>query len=62
MQGLWDNRKAVKPVDEFEEYSEFEKPLRPSKDFPRRRGFRSQKFRPSVGETEDDWDLPMDYL
>ncbi|KAK4749531.1 hypothetical protein SAY87_026980 [Trapa incisa] len=62
--GLWDNQRAVKPVDEFEEYSEFEKPIgSSSKDFPRRkRGSRSRKFHPSVGETEGDWDLPMDYL
>ncbi|XP_031396996.1 uncharacterized protein LOC116207983 isoform X2 [Punica granatum] len=60
--GLWDNQKKVRTMDEFDEYSDFEKPERSSKGRSTRRGFSSRKFHPTVGETEDDWDLPMDFL
>ncbi|KAK3212793.1 hypothetical protein Dsin_017499 [Dipteronia sinensis] len=59
--GLWDNQNARTSIDELEEYSDAE---RPDKfDTGRsKRSFGRKKFHPRTRETEDEWELPMDYL
>uniref|UniRef100_A0A2N9FT64 PRC-barrel domain-containing protein n=1 Tax=Fagus sylvatica TaxID=28930 RepID=A0A2N9FT64_FAGSY len=49
-------------VDEVEEYPDFERPARSEYGQSIRRSYGSQRFQPKNRETEDDWELPMDYL
>ncbi|KAF3447901.1 hypothetical protein FNV43_RR08608 [Rhamnella rubrinervis] len=56
--GFLDTQNAGTSIDDLEEYSDFERPERSRNN----RDFRGRKFRPRNRETEDDWELPMDYL
>ncbi|XP_011018993.1 PREDICTED: uncharacterized protein LOC105121850 isoform X1 [Populus euphratica] len=56
--GFWDAQNVGTKLDEGEEYSDYESSVGRST----RRSSRSQKFRSKIRESEDDWELPMDYL
>ncbi|KAK1563825.1 hypothetical protein Q3G72_033427 [Acer saccharum] len=60
--GLWDNQNARTSIDELEEYSDAERPDKFDTGQSKRRSFGRQKFHPKTRETEDEWELPMDYL
>ncbi|XP_059642245.1 uncharacterized protein LOC132284179 [Cornus florida] len=61
--GFWDAQNVRNSKDKFGEYYDFERQSAPSDHGrSRRRSFTRQKFRPKRRETEDDWELPMDYL
>ncbi|KAK7847295.1 hypothetical protein CFP56_006733 [Quercus suber] len=49
-------------VDELGEYPDFERPARSEYGQSVRRSYGSQRFQPKNRETEDDWELPKDYL
>ncbi|XP_030926916.1 uncharacterized protein LOC115953417 isoform X2 [Quercus lobata] len=49
-------------VDELGEYPDFERPARSEYGQSVRRSYGSQRFQPRNRETEDDWELPKDYL
>lgn len=69
--GFWGSRRLGKLGDEFGDYSDPERePVQFDdgesrlRDYgaSRQRSFTSRKFRPKIRESEDDWELPMDYL
>ncbi|KAG5550778.1 hypothetical protein RHGRI_015664 [Rhododendron griersonianum] len=69
--GFWGSQGLGKSTDEFGDYSD---PEREPVQFDhggsrlrdhgasRQRSFTSRKFRPKMRESEEDWELPMDYL
>ncbi|KAL5738950.1 hypothetical protein ACOSP7_027900 [Xanthoceras sorbifolium] len=61
--GLWDNQNARTSMDELEKYSDIERPDKFDHGRSKRRSFgRKKEFHPKTRETEDEWELPMDYL
>lgn len=70
-QGFWGSQRLGKSTDEFGDYSD---PEREPVQFDhggsrlrdhgasRQRNFNSRKFHPKMRESEEDWELPMDYL
>ncbi|KAJ6993139.1 hypothetical protein D5086_012713 [Populus alba] len=60
--GFWDAQNVGTKIDEGEEYSDYESPVTSHQGRSTRRNSRSQKFRSKIRESEDDWELPMDYL
>ncbi|TQD78311.1 hypothetical protein C1H46_036116 [Malus baccata] len=59
--GFLDSRNVATSIDDLDEYSDFERPVRSDKH-TRRRNFGNQKFDSRKSKTNDDWDLPMDYF
>lgn len=69
--GFWGSQRLGKSTDEFGDYSD---PEREPVQFDhggsrlrdhgasRQRSFTSRKFRPKMRKSEEDWELPMDYL
>ncbi|PON45599.1 PRC-barrel-like [Trema orientale] len=57
--GFLDSRNAGTSIDDLEEYSDFERPLRSERST---KSSRTWKFHQMNKEMEDDWELPMDYL
>lgn len=60
--GFWDAQNVGTKIDEGEEYSDYESSVTSHRGRSTRRSSRSQKFRSKIRESEDDWELPMDYL
>ncbi|KAJ4832553.1 hypothetical protein Tsubulata_000116 [Turnera subulata] len=60
--GFWDPQNAGTRIDEVEEYSDYEDPAKPARGRRSRKTSGSQKFNPRINETEDDWNVPMDFL
>ncbi|OVA13705.1 hypothetical protein BVC80_1767g28 [Macleaya cordata] len=61
--GFWDTPNVETPIDEFGEYSDFQRrPARSDNGRNSRKSFRSRKFPLKTRGSEDDLDLPMDYL
>lgn len=60
--GFWDAQNVGTKIDEGEEYSDYESSVTSHQGRSTRRNSRSQKFRSKIRESEDDWELPMDYL
>ncbi|KAL5537840.1 hypothetical protein UlMin_044449 [Ulmus minor] len=56
--GVLDSQKVGSSIDDIEEYSDFERPLRSEE----RTRSGTRKFRRRTREMEDDWELPLDYL
>lgn len=52
----------VTSLDEHGEYPDFEIPARFEQGQSIRGSYVSQRFKPRNRETEDDWELPKDYL
>ncbi|KAM1525669.1 hypothetical protein ACFX10_010102 [Malus domestica] len=61
--GLLDSQNVASSIDDLDEYSDIERPVRSDK-YTRRRNFGDQKFNSRKSKTNgnDDWDLPMDYF
>ncbi|PON32106.1 PRC-barrel-like [Parasponia andersonii] len=57
--GFLDSQNAGTSIDDIEEYSDFERPLRSERST---KSSRTRKFHQINKEMEDDWELPMDYL
>ncbi|KAF8402468.1 hypothetical protein HHK36_010552 [Tetracentron sinense] len=61
--GFWDTPNVGTSKDEVREYSDLEsRHVQSDRSRSRQRSFSSQNFHPKMRETEDDWELPMDYL
>ncbi|KAL9362044.1 hypothetical protein Peur_044829 [Populus x canadensis] len=60
--GFWDAQNVGTKIDEGEEYSDYESSVTSHRGRSTRGSSRSQKFRSKIRESEDDWELPMDYL
>ncbi|KAF2306618.1 hypothetical protein GH714_019834 [Hevea brasiliensis] len=60
--GFWDAQNVSVSIDEIEGYSDSEISLGSDHGRSTRRSSRRQKFHPKIRESEDDWELPMDYL
>lgn len=61
-QGLWDKQNVGTSLDDFDGYSNFERSGRFDHGQSAKKGFRKKKPRPKARDSEDDWELPMDYL
>ncbi|XP_048438845.1 uncharacterized protein LOC103939445 [Pyrus x bretschneideri] len=61
--GILDGQNIASSVDDLDEYSDIERPVRSDK-YTRRRNFGDQKFNSRKSKTDgnDDWDLPLDYF
>ncbi|KAL9425817.1 hypothetical protein AB3S75_032724 [Citrus x aurantiifolia] len=60
--GLWDKQNVGTSLDDFDGYSNFERSGRFDHGQSAKKGFRKKKPRPKARDSEDDWELPMDYL
>ncbi|KAJ9185549.1 hypothetical protein P3X46_005171 [Hevea brasiliensis] len=60
--GFWDAQNVSVSIDEIEEYSDSEISLGSDHGRSTRRSSHRQKFHPKIRKSEDDWELPMDYL
>ncbi|GAY32279.1 hypothetical protein CUMW_001570 [Citrus unshiu] len=60
--GLWDKQNVGTSLDDFDGYSNFERSGRFDHGRSAKKGFRKKKPRPKARDSEDDWELPMDYL
>lgn len=60
--GLWDKHNAGNSLDDFDGYSDFQRSGRFDHGQSTKKSFRKKKPRPKTRGSEDDWELPMDYL
>lgn len=61
-QGFWGSQNMGTKIDELGEHSDYKSSFRSDQGRSSKRSFGSRKFRPKIRESEDDWELPMDYL
>ncbi|KAL1804568.1 hypothetical protein ACET3Z_027636 [Daucus carota] len=60
--GFWDAQKAMKSMDEFGGFPDLENSVQLEYNPRRPRSSPAEKLQSEVGEMEDNWELPMDYL
>ncbi|XP_063938944.1 uncharacterized protein LOC108199768 isoform X2 [Daucus carota subsp. sativus] len=60
--GFWDAQKAMKSMDEFGGFPDLENSVHLEYNPRRPRSSPAEKLQSEVGEMEDNWELPMDYL